>query len=81
MNKQKCLILTSGECVLIAGEDSKYFYADGRQFRKMSHQIMSIEEAEVPCAKETTEEEAAKPKPTRIKQKKKPAEEKQTLEE
>ena len=76
MKKQKCLILTNGECVLVTGEDGKYFYAEGRQFRRLSQQIMSVEEAAIPDDEDAApEEEPAKKKPSSPKRKKKPAEE------
>lgn len=81
MNKQKCLILTNGECVLVTREDSKYYYADGRQFRRMSKQVISVEEAEIRCEKDTEEENAATQKPTQPKKKRKSADKKPTVEE
>lgn len=71
MNKQKCLILTNGECVPVTGEDGKYFYADGRKFRRMSQQIVSVEEVEIPDDEASEQEAPARKKPAQPKAKRK----------
>ena len=46
MAKKKVLVLTTGEKVPVIEEQGKYWVCDGRQFRKLSKMIRSVEEVD-----------------------------------
>lgn len=67
MKTEKILVMINGDRLTITGEDGKYWLCSETRFRKLSKQIVSVEEVEV-----TDAEAAAEPEPE-VEPKKKPA--------
>lgn len=85
MKTEKILVMTSGERVSVTGESGKYWLTKDSQYRKLSKQIASVEEVEIPDEEAEVEAEVA-PEPdaeprkkpaSRKKKKAEPAEEEQ----
>ena len=71
MSKERILVLHGGERVRITGEEGKYWLCGDRRFRKLSHSVHSVEEAEIQDATaEAVEEEPVPVKKTSKKKKK-----------
>ena len=85
MAKQKIVVLTNGERFPVVKEHGKYWICGDTGFRKLSKQIASVEEVEIPDEEAEVEAEVApepeaepKKKPaSRKKKKAEPAEEEQ----